>query len=499
MQKTNIDLSVKSNAEQSTNKTAMTGVFIMNAVLTLAYAVELIKGARSPLSYAIVAVLCIVPCIFAQLVYTKKKDSRLIRYIMGIGFLMLYGYIMFTSVTNLTFCYVIVAFVMLVVYIDIRFLINLGVTALVINIAKVVYKAVTSGLSPDEITNTEIVFACLILTFLFIVLAVKKISLINLAHVNKANFEKEQSEELLQTTLEVAAAISLGIENVVVETEHLKEAIGQTSYAMNDLTNGANDASVAMAEQANSTARISNYIKGVEASTQNILKESTDAQTNLDIGSKTMEELMQQVKTSEATGVLVTEKVTGLKEYADRMQEIMGLISNVADQTGLLALNASIEAARAGDAGRGFGVVASEISSLSEQTNAAAGDITELIRNIGTSIEEAANAMSLLLESSQVQNKYVETTAENFESIYHSTKGIISEATNLKNAVDEVTAENYRIEEQIGHVSSITEEVTARSEETLEACNLNLESIEEVAAIMDNLKDEAGKLQQEGK
>ena len=222
-------------------------------------------------------------------------------------------------------------------------------------------------------------------------------------------------------------------------------------------------------------------------------------QFNLEQGSKTMEELMRQVKTSEANGVLVTEKVTGLKEYADRMQEIMGLISNVADQTGLLALNASIEAARAGDAGRGFGVVASEISGLSEQTNAAAGDITELIKNIVNSIEEAANAMSLLLESTQVQNESVGTTAENFEKIFSSTKGIISESANLKDAVDVVTAENQRFEEQIGHVSSITEEVTARSEETLEACKNNLESIEEVAAIMDNLKEEAVKLQQEGK
>lgn len=111
---------------------------------------------------------------------------------------------------------------------------------------------------------------------------------------------------------------------------------------------------------------------------------------------------------------------------------------------------------------------------------------------------EAANAMSLLLESSQVQNKYVGATAENFEKIYSSTKGIITEANQLKDAVDMVSAENLQIEERIGHVSSITEEVTARSEETLEACNLNLESVEEVAAIMDNLKEEARKFQQEG-
>ena len=141
MPKTNLDLSVKKHADQSMNKTAMTGVFIMNAVLAIAYVIELMKGARSPLSYMIVALLCILPCVIAQLLYLKKKDSKVIRYVLGIGFLLLYGYIMFTSSTNLAFCYIIVAFVALVVYIDIKFLLSLGVAAILINVARIVYLA----------------------------------------------------------------------------------------------------------------------------------------------------------------------------------------------------------------------------------------------------------------------------------------------------------------------------------------------------------------------
>lgn len=498
MQKMKLDLSEKKYADQSKNKTAMTGIYVMDAVLALAYALELIKGARTPGSYAIIALLCVLPCVIAQLIYMKEKTSGMIRYVLGIGFMLLYSYIMFTSSTNLSFCYVIVAFVSFVVYIDIKFLLLLGVSALLVNVAKTGYIAITTGLSAAAITETEIIFACLILTGIFIIMSVKKIELINDAHIVKAETEKAQSEELLNTTLEVAANITSDINNVVAETEELKEAIGQTKYAMGDLASGANDASVAMEEQTASTARIGRYIQGVEHSAQEIISESQEAQNNLEQGSKVMEKLLLQVKASETNGILVTEKVTGLKEYADRMQEIMGLISNVADQTGLLALNASIEAARAGEAGRGFGVVASEISNLSEQTNAAAGDITELIKNIVVSIEEAANAMNLLLESSQKQNRYVGTTADSFEKINQSTQGIIEHAAKLKKAVDVVTKENHQIEEKIGHVSSITEEVTARSEEILEACNLNLESVEEVAAIMENLKEEARKLQQEG-
>ena len=186
-----------------------------------------------------------------------------------------------------------------------------------------------------------------------------------------------------------------------------------------------------------------------------------------------------------------------MKEYADRMQEIMGLISNVAEQTGLLALNASIEAARAGEAGKGFGVVADEISSLSAQTNEATDDINGLIQNIVKSIDDAAEAMTQLIENSQMQNKCVNVTADKFQTIYNKTQGIIGHASQLKHAVDIVAEENQQIEQKIGHVSSVTQEVTARSEQTLENCNKNRDSVEEVVTIMDNLNIEAKKLKKE--
>ncbi len=491
------DLSVKKYAEQSKNVTARIGIYIMNAVLALAYAIELLKGARTPDSYAIVAVLCILPCVVAQLIYMKDKTAQSIRYVLGVGFLILYTYVMFTTTSELPFCYVIVAFVILMVYVDVKLLSLMGGCALLINAGVLGYKAMTRGLTAAEITDAEIIFACLCLTGLFIIMALKKIGQINEANIEKAEREKEQSQALLTTTLSVAATMTESIDSVVTETEHLKEAIGQTSSAMSDLSSGANDAAEATEEQAAATEHIGIYMKQVEGSVNGIMKESREAQENLESGSKVMEELLQQVKTSETSGKLVTEKVTGLKEYADRMQEIMGLISNVAKKTGLLALNASIEAARAGEAGRGFGVVASEISSLSEQTNAATEDITELIRNIVTSIDEAAEAMDRLLESSSQQNEFIGASAENFEKIHESTGEIIKEAVELKKVVDVVSGETRQIEEKIGNVSSITQEVTARSEETLEACNMNLESIEEVAAIMENLKEEAKKLQKE--
>ena len=210
-----------------------------------------------------------------------------------------------------------------------------------------------------------------------------------------------------------------------------------------------------------------------------------------------MNELLTQVKVSEKSNALVVEKMEGLKEYAGKMQDIMGLIRNVANQTSMLALNASIEAARAGEAGKGFAVVATEISSLSTQTNSATGDIDQLIENIVKSVEEVTLAMNKMVEGSHLQNQYVNDTAESFKKIHNSTQGISSQVSQLQEAVEIVTVENEQVEKQIENVSHTMEEVTSSADETLENCNTNLESIAKVVKIMDNLKEDASKLSNE--
>ena len=497
MQKTDLDLSVKSNAVQSMNKTALIGITIMNVVLALAYLIEVVKGARTIGSYAIVALCCIAPTVLAILTYLRKKDSLFVRYIQGVGFALLYTYVMLTTSSDLTFCYVIVAIVILMVYIDLKFLFALGSYAFLVNVVRTVMLLTQGKLKGTTLTNTEIILACIILTAAFINMAIKKIEAINQANVDKADTEKEQSAYLLQTTLDVASSITSNISDAVTEAESLKDAISATQYEMESVTEGANQSVGAIEIQKKNTEKINTYIQGVDATVQSITKDVQDAEDNLNESNKVMKELLAQVKTSEVSNAQVAEKMTELKEYAGKMQDIMGLISNVANQTGLLALNASIEAARAGEAGRGFSVVATEISNLSAQTNNATGEINEIILTIVKSIEDMTASVETLLESSRLQNQYVDTTASNFEKIHQSTQGIVAQVSGLKETVDVVMEENKQIELGIDNVYTVTQKVMDGANETLAVCNTNLQSIAHVTEIMDNLAKDAEKLQSE--
>ena len=495
MAQKNLDLSNKSIAMQVRNKTAIIGVSTMNMVLALAYALEVVKGARTIGSYLIIAALCIVPIVLSLIAYSRKKDTTLVRYFCTVCFGMLYTYIMLTTSSDLTFCYVFVIFGVLIVYSDFKLSLGLGVFSLLINIIKIVMTAVAGNLKGVALTNAEIMIACIILTIGFTILAIYKITQLNQANVDKAEEQRKQSEALLNKILTISESIMANIGLASKETDFLKETINDTQNAMEELTTGTGDTVDAIAAQQQSTDRINMQIQKVGQSVDSIISEVDNAEEKLNSGSVIMKDLLGQVQISENAGSLVVKEMEELKADAQQMQDIIGLIGNVSGQTGLLALNASIEAARAGEAGKGFAVVASEISNLASQTDAATADINKIIENITKSIKEVTNAVEKLLESNRMQNQYVDSTAANFEMIHKSTQEIVSQTGQLKEVVEEVTEANKQVIERIDNVSAVTEEVTASASETLESCNQNLKSIEKMADIMNQLDEAVKQLQ----
>ena len=463
----------------------------MNQVLAIAYLIEVIKGSRTIGSYAIVATLCILPCILAIAVYFKKKDSKVIRYIMGIGFLALYTFIMFTSATDLVFCYILVVISVFTIYADYKFSIALCTYALLVNIALFV-KRVASGVNvADLLTEFEIVVACIALASLFSVLAIKKVVEINQANIDKAQNQKEQSDKLLQTTLEVAATITENIGDATGEAGLLGEAIGSTQQAMQDLTRGTNEAAEAIEAQQQKTEEINGHMYNVEAATDKIVAEIGQAEERVTESNTVMNNLLEQVKTSESSSKLVAQEMEGLKQNAEQMQTVLGLIRSVANQTGMLALNASIEAARAGEAGRGFAVVAEEIRKLADQSLKAANEIEDIVAQIQKQTGRTVNAVNKAGEIVASQNESLDNTLDAFHKVNERVKTMGTNLSKITEGMSNIETAKREAVSSIMNISAVSQQTSANSVQVDSNAKRQKEVVEELRKTVELLEAKA--------
>lgn len=239
---------------------------------------------------------------------------------------------------------------------------------------------------------------------------------------------QEQSIEQAQRDHELA----LEKERVIqAERESQREAQARMLQALADkfeksISEVANEVASASSQMHAAASMLADTVEGSSKTVLNAnssLKESTAGITNAasasDEFSMSIIEVSQQAGTSSERARRATEAaraadgtITGLTDSADRISQIIEVIAGIAQRTNLLALNASIEAARGGEAGRGFSVVASEVKELATQTGRATQEVEMLIREMQAATAQSAKALSTI--SREVRE--LETTAMSIAS-----------------------------------------------------------------------------------
>ena len=476
------------------NKVVLIQYAILTIILFVAYILEFVKGSRT-LPYTLIFICFdFIPFVLYTIVYKKNPESIKLKYILSIGFSLLYAFVLLTAAVPTTFVYIFMIYVTIIPYGDIRLCYITGGIAILANIGSIIYGFVTGSLTSNDLAMVEIQVCSIVIGAFFVGLATNVIGKVNAQKMDEIHEEKDKTEHILTNTLDISQGISNDIEAVSSQMEVLMMAMSTTSDSMKDVTAGANETADSLQQQLSQTEEIVEQIDSAKEVTETIANNVAQTEQTITVGKENIEHLLSSVNQSEIVGATVAEKMNELMENTKKMNSIVEMINSITSQTSLLSLNASIEAARAGEAGRGFAVVAGEIQSLAGQTSEATVNITKLINDINTSIQEVFNSTNQMMENNKTQNQAVETMASTFEDIEQCVSNIDEVSANLENVVTELVRSNETIVNGINMISSVTQEVSARASETLEDTEKNTRVVEEVTDVIFSIYAKAKQL-----
>lgn len=192
--------------------------------------------------------------------------------------------------------------------------------------------------------------------------------------------------------------------------------------------------------------------------------------------------------------VRVTDTINDLSNNTKDIMGILDKINSITEQTNLLALNASIEAARAGDAGRGFSVVANEIRKLAEESRASALQIKSIIDNVNTSIKKSINISSSAQLLFNKELEQVSKTVNAFSLIKISTENILVSMGNTKNSIEIIDRDKEVLNKSVNKISDISQKNTASTEEVTASLESQVIVSAEIYALAENLSDDSTNL-----
>jgi len=260
---------------------------------------------------------------------------------------------------------------------------------------------------------------------------------------------------------ELQSNVNSTIEKLVSVVNDIAAASGSVQEASVEITNGNNDLSKRTEQQAASLEQTSSAMEEITATVQQNAENSIQANT-LARGAR---------ETAENGGSVVgqaVEAMQAISESSKKINDIIGVIDEIAFQTNLLALNAAVEAARAGDQGRGFAVVADEVRSLAGRSAKAAKEIKDLIKDSGVKVSEGS--------------ELVNRSGETLDEIVTAVKKVNDIVAEIATASDEQSTGLSEIGRAIGEMDSMTQQ--------------NAALVEEAAAASESMSSQASTLEQ---
>jgi len=451
------------------NKVVLIVMEIINVALILGFVSDYLTGTSSLAYFVIFEISAITTFILVPIAYKKWPVNM--KYIAFVCFIVVYLIGCIGAHVDVAFVMAFPIVVIFILYYDYKLIqivtysFNLVVTLDILYIVFVL-KKLHSGV---EINSSVLLMEFLGTTvFLLAVRVVTKIS-------NQNNFDK------INQIQAVADKVNQSIKGINSDIAELNTSSKAVKGAMDEINLGVGNVVDAIQHQMLQTEAIQNRLENVENAAGSISSNISSTLSSVKAGNKEVEVLLSQADTSVEISEKVTLDLKVLKKRVEDMSSITKMIENIAFQTNIMALNANVEAARAGDAGKGFAVVATEISNMAAKTKEATESIDDLIKNANLSLKTLIDSIGQLDEIILSEKAQTNQTNAVFNNIQTSTEEVRGHVDMFMDYIDGLARANGEIVQSVQTISAATEEVSALTTEAADMESGNASALQSIA------------------
>ena len=263
------------------------------------------------------------------------------------------------------------------------------------------------------------------------------------------------------------------MQNIAVELEQVatiaSSASEQLSAQIELSENGAQDQADRVATTATALEEMNATVLEIARNAGTTSDSASNVRSEASAGSESMQECVKAMHEVKEESLKLQTEMGVLSEHAQAINEIMNVISDIADQTNLLALNAAIEAARAGEAGRGFAVVADEVRNLAEKTMTSTTDVGNAISAIQKSTADNTRLVVDAVEKIERVTEMVSGAGEALLGIVQLADTTADQVRAIATASEEQSATSEEITQSVDSINNIAKETTNNMQEARKA------------------------------